>query len=99
MGYVKKNEFSRETEGERTPERNGGKRDVKMRSGNLVPGPRWSELLAQRTPPSVHSSGEFNALGRAAIKTLRILTRLATRARETRSSSVVELVPDYLLSR
>lgn len=79
------NEFSREMENERRPERT--RKGMKMRGGNSPPGsmvPGWSELLAQRTPLSVHSSREFNALGRAAIKSRRGSSRDLPHARPAR---------------
>jgi len=85
VSYVKKNEFFREVESGRTRERT--KRGMKMRGENSSPvlSLRWSELLAQRTPPSVHSSREFNAPGRTAIKTCRGSSRDLPRARLVRS--------------
>lgn len=69
-----------------------------MKTQTRSPGPRSSELVAQRTPPSVHLPREFNAPGRAAIKTRRGSSR-DLRRRETLVLVVVVLVPDYLLFR
>lgn len=57
----------------RREERAGRTGGMKTRGGNPLPAVarRSSEVVAQRTPPSVHSPREFNAPGRAAIKTRR----------------------------
>lgn len=106
VGYVKKNEFSREAEGERTPEREREREK------------RWEKGCenAQWKPPSpvpVGRNFSHKELPRVFIRPENLMRSAApqlkraadphatchTRARDPRSSFVVELVPDYLLSR